>query len=115
MSQYTPRELAIHAVLRDWFGAMEDGSVVYRIPESGYERPEGKQPWTEDQLADLMRVIDDYVWQQRAWAENAHKKAYDSGPGFNRLTTVQRVAFAQDLERALTTHPKVTVERGAYF
>jgi hypothetical protein len=103
MDSYNSYELAVHAVLRDWFSAIQDGSVHYRMPDPHYSRPRGKQPWTEEDLSRLVKVIDDYVWEQRNWAEGTHKTSYDQGPGYDRLPPAQRVAFAQDLERALAT------------
>ena len=101
MNSYSSYELAIHAVLRDWFNALQDGSVEYRLPDPNYQRPRGKRPWSEEELTRLVTVIDDYVWEQKNWAEGTHKVSYDSGPGYDRLGPAQRLAFAQDLERAL--------------
>lgn len=112
MSQYSPTQLAVHAVLRDWFVALQDGSAEYRLPDPTYQRPEGKEPWTDERLDSLVRGLDTYVWEQRFWATGNHHKGdvesgqcwYDAGPGYERLTPAQRVAFAQDLERAVEAH-----------
>ena len=101
VDSYSRYELRVHAVLRDWFNALEDGSASYRMPDPDYARPPGKAPWTEEDLERLIREVDEYVWQQKSWAQGTHHKDYDAGPGFDRLAPAQRLAFAQDLERAL--------------
>jgi hypothetical protein len=104
----TARELAVHQVLADWFDALEDGSVLHRNPDNSYRRPEGAQPWTSEDLERLVAAIDDYVGhaQQVNWANSnmVHdgEVPFDAGPGYARLTESQRLAFAQDLDQAIT-------------
>lgn len=101
MTSYAPHELVVHAVLQDWFDALQNGSAHYRLPDANYQRPQGKPPWTDEDLDRLMKEIDNYVWEQRSWAEHQHHATYDAGPAYARLRPPQRLAFAQDLERAL--------------
>lgn len=103
-NSYSAYELRVHDVLRKWFNALEDGTVEHLLPDPHYERPSHKRPWTDSDLETLIKVIDDYVWEQRNWAEGTHKKAFDEGPGFNRLQPPQRLAFAQELEQALRSN-----------
>ena len=98
---YLPHELRVHAVLRDWFNAMNDGSAEFRLPDPEYVRPRGEKEWEEADLERLCSVIDTYIWEQKEWARGAHKKEFDETAGYYRLGSAQRVAFAQDLERAL--------------
>ena len=101
---YSPKELAVHAVLRSWFDALEDGSAHSRYPDMKYQRFGGKPLWTDEELEILVATIDTYVWKQQDWAERTHFAKYDAGPGFDRLAPIQRLSFAQDLERALHSH-----------
>ena len=84
--------MAVHAVLRDWFTALEQGRAHLRQPDlSG-------QMWTEEELDLLVRVdIDLYVEQQRNWSKINLGIDADAGPGFARLAYPQRLALAQEL------------------
>ena len=96
---------AIHVVLYDWFCALNDGTAAHRMPDFGYVRPEGAEEWTDARLENLIKVIDDYVWAQAAWCKTTRFIDADAGPGYARLGPAQRVAFAQDLERAVQAFP----------
>lgn len=100
-----PWERAVHEVLEDWFNAMEDGSAFYRLPDLAYTRPDGKAVWTDAELDNLVNVaIDEYVDRQRGWIKNNRYIVTDAHCGFGRLETIQRIAFAQDLEKVFTAH-----------
>ena len=100
------QDKAIHAVLQDWFDALQDGSAHKRMPDPGYQRPEGAEPWTNGRLATLLTEIDEYTWKQAGWVQSVRHETYDAGPGYMRLGHAQRVALAQDLERAILAHPE---------
>lgn len=101
----TEFELAIHAVLDDWFWALESGDAEQRLPDLRHQRPEGKAPWTDEQLEHLVSgAIDDYVDKQRSWIRNNRNIATDAHCGFGRLGQLQRLALAQDLESVCVRH-----------
>lgn len=105
-------ELAVHAVLHDWFVAMESADVLHRLPDPDYVRPEGKA-WTTDDLLTLCRSIDNYVWGQIGWVRTNIGEDYDAGPGYSLLPEAQQLAFAQDLERVLLKYPEPPPSRPA--
>ena len=94
---YSPECHAVHAVLQEWFLALEDGSAAYRFPLRAGPF------WTDEQLDALVVEIDRYTFQQASWAHNTRRPSIDSdaGPGYARLAPLQRQAFAQDLFRVL--------------
>lgn len=100
------QDQAIHAVLQDWFEAMQHGTAKNRKPDPTYKRPEGAEPWTNGRLAKLLTEIDEYTFRQAAWVKQVRHETYDAGPGYMRLGHAQRVALAQDLERAILAHPE---------
>lgn len=103
---------AVIEYLSDWYGALQDGSAVYRLPDPAYQRSHGRHPWTD---ADLDRLIDaieeEYGKELRNWAQYTRSGPGDSsrhnglgcdaGPGFTRLEPAQRLAFAQGLDALL--------------
>lgn len=99
---------AIHEVLRDWFDALQDGTAHYRMPDPSYKRPEGCEPWTNGRIATMLLDIDEYVAApaQRNYAKANYGIVADAGPGYMRLEHAQRIALAQDLERAILAHPE---------
>ena len=108
-SQYlSEQDHAIHDVLRDWFEAMQDGTAHYRMPDPSYKRPPGTEEWTNGRLAIMLDNLDEYVIAkpQRDYARTNYGIGADASPGFMRLGHAQRVALAQDLERAILAHPE---------
>lgn len=102
---------AVHEVLEDWFNAMEDGTAFSRLPKLSYKRPEDKPMWTDEQLDHLVVIaIDEYVDKQRGWIKNNRNIVTDAHCGFERLGPVQRLAFAQDLEKVFTLYDVSTGE-----
>lgn len=99
------QDKAIHAVLYDWANALSDGTAQYRQPDPSYERPAGAKEWTDERLEALLREIDEYVWAQAAWTKTNRGIEADAGPGYLRLAPPQRLALAQDLERAILANP----------
>ena len=87
-------------LLSSWFRAIEDGSVVHRMPDWDYERPGGKTLWTEEQLDALFTAIDEDVTKEVRTAPGMKMQATD-GPGFCRMDLPQRLALAQQLEQVL--------------
>ena len=100
------QDKAVHAVLRDWFLALEDGTAQYRMPDPSYVRPPGTDEWTDARLDALLREIDEYTFRQASWVKTNRGMEFDTGPGYLRLGAAQRVAMAQDLERAILAHPE---------
>ncbi len=97
---------AVHAVtmvLEDWFLAMEEGTVAYRLPDLTYQRSRGRPTWTEEELERLMRDIDEEIDREvpRAPGVSTGSKL---GPGFSRLAVPQRLALAQQLDAVLQKH-----------
>ena len=105
LGHLSDQDKAIHAVLQDWFLALEDGTAEFRMPDPSYQRPEGTEPWTDARLAALLTEIDEYTFRQAAWVKTNRGLEFDAGPGYMRLGQAQRVAMAQDLERAILAHP----------
>jgi hypothetical protein len=109
---WEPWQRAVIECLDEWFEAMDAGTAFSRLPDPMYQRPDGKPPWTDDELDNLMStVIDDYVERQRAWATQKRQVAYSGHSGFTRLAPMQRLALAQDLERILLAHGVVAPAR----
>ena len=107
--EYTDETIAVFTVLRDWLHAMEAGTAEYRLPDPDYVRPNGKPPFTEAQLTDLVEVALDEYFEQTAnanYALNTRGIWHDAGPEFRRLGAAQRLALAQELERVITTPPE---------
>ena len=97
---FSPEVLAVHAVLRDWLVAIEDGKAEYRQPD-----PKGRT-WTEAQLEAFLREMDEYIAlpAQLNWANTNRKPgtpAFDAGPDYRRLEYAQRLAMAQELAAAM--------------
>jgi hypothetical protein len=101
-----PGVAAVTAVLEEWCLALEDGSHVYRMPAPDYQRPGGKDLWTEDELDLLMRALDAEIDQEvtRAPGTSVGAKA---GPAFHRLAVPQRLALAQQLADTVAEHVAV--------
>ena len=99
--RYSPEALRVHAILREWFTALESDKAQYWQPD-----PRGRT-WTEAELEAYVTELDDYVGAtaQMHYANNPGRlmgsPAFDAGPGFSRLAYPQRLAMAQQLAKAL--------------
>ena len=101
--------IAVFAVLRDWFLALEDGSHAYRYPDPAFVRANGKPPCTEAQLAALVvTALDAYFNDPSNRNYTLHKRGiwHDAGPDFARLALPQRLALAQELSAILEKPPE---------
>lgn len=98
-SQFTQE---VHRILEWWFVKMESGDTS-ALPKLNYPKT-----WTDEQLNTLVEAIDAYVDQQRTWSTTNRRTTYDAGPGFSRLSPLERLAFAQDLDEACTLYNMVT-------
>ena len=101
---YPEETVRVFEVLRRWFHGMESGEAQYWSYDPRYERPNGKPPFTEAQVNELIEVaLDEYLDApaQRNYAKNTRGIFNDAGPGFSRLAFPQRLALAQQLEQAL--------------
>lgn len=98
-----PGVAAVMFLLDDWALAMDAGTAHLRRPDPDYVRPEGKEPWTEDELDRMMRAIDAEIDQEvnRAPGTSVGAKA---GPEFHRLAVPQRLALAQQLADTIAQH-----------
>ena len=92
----------MHAILEAWFVKLESGNIT-ALPRLNYPKT-----WTDEQLNTLVEVIDSYVLQQRVWAASNRRTTYDAGPGFSRLSPLERLAFAQDLDETCALFNMVT-------
>lgn len=96
--QYLPRGVQLtRLLLEDWFCAMEDGSVVQRMPDPMYPI------FISQEAADrIVAGLDaEFVRELRSWAYQESAGGYTSGPGFQCLAPTQRLALAQQLHRIL--------------
>lgn len=95
-----PGVAAIIFLLDDWLNALEEGVGGFRLPDPNYQRPDGRPPWTEEELDELIRDLDHEVDCEvnRAPGTSVGARA---GPGFCRLALPQRLALAQQLEQQL--------------
>lgn len=88
-------------LLEEWFVAMEDGTVVHRLPDEHYQRRAGKPSWTEEELDLLVTAIDREFDRELGWSGRNIQMRCTAGPGFSRLAPPQRLALAQALDATL--------------
>lgn len=98
-----PGVAAVILLLNEWVYAMDNGTVEFWVPHSAYVRPNGKKPWTEDQLDTLIRDIDAEIDQEVIRLPGTSVGA-QAGPGFHRLALPQQLALAQALEQTIKAH-----------
>lgn len=94
---------AVIALLDDWLNALEEGTAPFRWPDTGYQSPDGRPPWTEAELAELIQDLDSEVDREVDRAPGTSAGA-TAGPAFVRLALPQRLALAQQLEQLLERH-----------
>ena len=97
---------ALLTILEDWFSAIEDGSVRYRLPDPSYQRSGGRPTWTEAELNTLIRDIDAEISSEVGRAPGTSTGS-NAGPGFSRLELPQRLALAQVLDQAVSQYDGV--------
>ena len=102
---YDEEVIAVFRVLDSWFGALDDGSHVYRMPDPDYQRPLGKPPFTDAQTDKLVTVALDEWFAfgnpNSNYARDSRGFWHDAGPEFSRLAPPQRLALAQELEAVM--------------
>ena len=106
---YPAETIAVFAVLRSWFLALEDGSHVYHYPDPAFIRANGKPPFTEAQLESLVTTALDAHFNapaNRSYALTTRGIWHDAGPDFARLAAPQRLALAQELSAILEKPPE---------
>lgn len=98
-----PGVAAIIFLLDDWLNALEEGVAGFHLPDPNHQRPDGRPPWTEEELDDLIRDLDYEVDREVSRAPGTSVGAR-AGPAFCRLAVPQRLALAQQLEQLLEGH-----------
>lgn len=96
-----PKVHAVIDVLDSWFLALQDGTAPLRLPDPGYQRSRGREPWTEAELEALVGAIDAKVDRELSWSSRNKDMLCDAGPGFWRLAVAQRLALAQQLDAVI--------------
>lgn len=92
-----PGVAAIILLLDDWHLAQEDGTVINRMPDPSYVRPNGQELWSEEKLDALMNSIDKRIAEEVTRLPGTSEGA-TATTDFISLPFVQKLALAQQLE-----------------
>ena len=96
---------AVWAVVISWFDALQDGSIVQRLPDPLWRSRRGHLVTQEIADTLVQEMDEDFDLEKGRFPAGA-----DSGPALSRMLPAQRLAFAQHYFTVLLTRDELLTE-----